>query len=139
MKDGTELYNELREFSGCGDQVYRHSLVKSFHYTEGVQFFMQKAQAYWFLDIMATEPKIRKHVDEMGFALVLLKVNGDKARITVADDTDTPPIFKRDIDYTDCPEAPVTERNKEGAWKFYIEQTMVGNKVVPIMLLPNER
>jgi hypothetical protein len=140
MTDGHDLYQELRQFTG-GDQPYRHALVKSFNYTEGVRHFARNAGggAYWFLDILATEPRIAKHVQEMGFALVDLKVGGTHAVLTVANDSGEEPFFKKTVSFTDCPEAPVTEGNPNGSWKFYIEQTMIGDKVVPICLLPSER
>ena len=137
---GHELYNTLKQFFG-GDQPYRHAIFKSFHYTEGVRHFAQNAGggAYWLLDILATEPKIGRHVAEMGFAIVDLKVGGNHAVLEVKNDDGEDPIYRQEISYTDCPEAPVSKGNPNGSWKFYIEQTMVGDKVVPIMLLPNER
>jgi hypothetical protein len=50
----------------------------------GVKFFAEKAGAYWFLDIVATElvPIIKRGED---FLSVLLAVKNDKATITVRD------------------------------------------------------
>lgn len=141
MKDGKDLYQALRQFTGGGEDIFRHSLVKSFNYTEGVREFAREAGngAYWMLDILATTPEITKHIKEHGFALVLLKVTGSTARLTVANDSGVPPLFALDIPYTDCPEAPVTPVNTEGTWKFYLEQSYAGDKPITLMMLPNER
>lgn len=140
MKDGQELYNHLRQHTGT-QQVFHHSLVRSFNYTEGVRDFAQNAGggAYWLLDILATEPAITKLVNEEGFGLVILKVTGRTAQLTVAGDSDIPPVYSRDLDFTDCPEAPTTATNTEGAWKFYLEPTEVGGNPVIMCMLPQER
>ncbi|UUZ75469.1 hypothetical protein LP414_27525 [Polaromonas sp. P1(28)-13] len=140
MKDGTELYNQLRQHTGS-ETIFHHSLVRTFNYTEGVRDFAQSAGggAYWLLDILATEPAITKLIKEEGFGLVILKVTGSKAVLTVAGDSDIPPVFSREIDLTDCPEAPVTKSNPEGTWKFYLEPSEVGGKPVIMCMLPQER
>lgn len=140
MQDGNELYQALRQHSG-GENIYKHSLVSSFCYTEGVREFAQEAGggAYWLLDILATEPSITKHIKDRGFALVLLRVTGSTALLTVANDSDVSPLYSRNIDYTDCPEAPVTPSNPEGIWKFYLEQSYVGDRQVVVCMLPQER
>lgn len=137
MKDGQELYNLLRQHSGA-DEVFYHSLVRNFFYTPGVRDFAKNAGqgAYWLLDILATEPAITKLVNKEGFGLVLLTVKGTKAVLTVAGDSGIPPVFSRDLDYTDCPEAPGSE---EGVWRFYMEPTVVGGKEGIMCMLPGER
>ena len=141
MQDGHELYQSLRQFMGGGEDIYKHRLVKSFNYTEGVREFAREAGggAYWMLDILATEPAIIKQIKDRRFALVLLKVTGSTALLTVADDSGVPPLFTRTIDYTDCPEAPVTPSNSEGAWKFYLEQSYAGDRPIILCMLPQER
>ena len=141
MNDGTDLNNQLRHFTG-GDSIYHHGLVKSFNYTEGVRFFAQNAGygAYWLLDILATEAVITQHLNARGFALVLLKVTGQTAVLTVANDSDAPALYTRNFTFTDCPEAPVTERNANGVWEFYLETTYVGeDRKVILCMLPQER
>jgi len=132
MKDGNELFQSLRQYSG-GDQCYFHPLVGRFFYTEGVKFFADNAGGggRWLLDILATEPVIAKLVNEEGFGLVLLTVKGTKAG-----DSGIPPVFSRDLDYTDCPEAPGSE---EGVWRLYMEPTVVGGKEGIMCMLPGER
>lgn len=108
--DTTELKSNLANFTGT-EEYYRHTLNRNVIYTEGVQFFAENAGggAYWLIDILATEPAILKQQRE--FASIWLEVKGEKARITVDDGNDSPPVYTRDIDWTDCP---------EGLWKFYM-------------------
>jgi len=115
-----DLSDQLSGYHG-GDQTYFHNLNQNVIYTSGVRHFAQSAGAYWFLDILATEPKIRRQGQD--FALILLTVKDKKAKIIVTDGNDgTPGIFKRNIDFTDCP---------EGEWKFYFENGTI--------MLPGER
>lgn len=141
MQDGHELYQALRQFMGGGEDIYKHALVKSFNYTEGVREFAQEAGngAYWLLDILATEPVITKHIKDHGFAIVQLKVIRSVAVLNVSNDIGVPPLYSRTIDFTDCPEAPVTLPNPDGVWKFYLEQSYVGDRHVILCMLPNER
>lgn len=120
--DSSQLRHGLAQYTGC-DQPFRHSLVRSVLYTDGVQFFAQNAGngAYWFIDILATEPAIRKLGAD--FALITLTVTDSAAKIVVTDgNDDTPPVFTQTIEWTDCP---------EGEWKFYFEGGMI--------MLPQER
>ena len=143
MKNGLELYTLLRQHTG-GGPLYRHSLIASFNYTPGVRDFARFAGngAYWLLDILATEPSVKSLVVEEGFAVVILKVGADsKATLTVAADTGAVPVLSRKIDFTDCPQAPVTPLNPDGAWKFYLEvngTTTSGHPTI-ICMLPQER
>jgi hypothetical protein len=139
MKDGNELYNQLREYTGC-DQPYRHPMYRRFFYTDGMRHFLLNAGngALWLVDILATEPKIKNLLAQEGFAAVRLKVTGAKAVLTV-DDGNGNVHFTRNIDLTDCPQAPVTKSNPDGLWLFYIEPTQIGSEVGTMMMLPGER
>lgn len=142
MQDGNALYQALRQHTGS-EHIYKHSLVAGFTYTEGVREFAQEAGggAYWLLDILATEPAIRKAVNEDGFHLVKLDVKGTKATLSVHMDTITPPVFTREIDYTDCPEHPNQDgrtEHKDVFWKFYLTPNHVGNMQVITCMLPGE-
>ena len=126
------LKGELAHYCG-GDQPYKHSLNPKFCYTAGTRYFAQKAGdgAYWLLDILATEPKIKQLVTDEGFALVTLSVNSENSAVLrVRSDSDEAPIYYLSVEYTDCP---------EGDWKFYIEEAHIGGSFVMLMMLPNER
>jgi hypothetical protein len=54
--------SDLAHFTGT-TQWYRHALMRTMLYTEGVQFLAEKGEAYWLLDKVAThqlEPRIRR-------------------------------------------------------------------------------
>jgi hypothetical protein len=87
---------------------YRHPLVRTFIYTDGVQMFAEMAGAYWFLDIVATEVFPFQRKEE--FIVVMLAVTGSTARIN-AEDGNGREFWHRDIAFTDCP---------EGDWKFFL-------------------
>lgn len=137
MNDAQELRNSLRHHGG-GDQPYKHSLNRRFLYTAGVREFARNAGAgaYWLVDILATEPVIRQHVEREGFALAVLEVTGTTATLVVANDTTSDGerfegvIYSKHIGFTDCP---------EGKWKFYLEPTQVGNVTGVMAMLPGER
>lgn len=95
-----KAYNESRNGA---NEFYRHSLVRSFHYSDGVRD-CAKAGCYWLIDIAATElPAVmRKH----GALRAILEVHVITNQtcvleLTVADDQ--PAIWRRSIDYTDMP------------------------------------
>jgi hypothetical protein len=110
---------DLHQFTGT-ETWYRHVLNREMLYTEGVQYFAENAGngAYWFLDIVATEffGLLRKEP----FMLIELRVVGGSA-VIVAEDGNGNEVYRRDIDYTDCP---------PGVWKFYLTDN--------VLLLPSE-
>ena len=117
MNDAMDLRCELAQHYGS-ETCYKHSLVRSVTYTEGVQCFARNAGggAYWLLDILATEPAILRQA-AAEFALVTLTAKDKSAKLVVTDgNDDTAPVYSRDIDYTDCP---------DGEWKFYFIGRMI--------------
>lgn len=112
-----QLRHELAIFTGT-EHYYRHGLARNVVYTDGVQHFAESAGAYWFLDILATEPVILAQAKE--FAVATLKVAGDKAVLSVTDGNDHE-VYTRDISFTDCP---------PGEWQFYF--------IDGVILLPSE-
>lgn len=104
----TEAYNLHR--NGCNG-FYRHSLVRSFHYSDGVRD-CAIAGCYWLLDIMATELPIvlRRHRHESSLVTVSAIINGGKSVLKAI----TPAgkqVWSKRIDTTDMP---------IGVWKFEV-------------------
>lgn len=83
---------------------YKHFLAP-FNYTDGVKLFADKAEAYWFIDIVAS---ILKKIYKRYFVSVTLTVKDEEADFVVLDNNKV--VYKQHISYTDCP---------EGVWKFY--------------------
>lgn len=124
--DADKLRAELAQFYGS-ETIYRHPLNRRVLYTEGVQHFAQNAGngAYWFLDILATEPAILKEAREFAVVTLTVSADGTGARIQVTDGGKTEPevtVFSRRLEFTDCP---------PGEWKFFFENLT--------LMLPGER
>jgi len=131
MNTKQELQAVLAEHYGS-QSYFRHPIFSKFVYTEGVQCFLENAGggAYWMIDILFSEPAIKKLATETGFALVTLTVTDQETcHLEVLADSGEPPVYQLDLPYTDCP---------EGVWQFYLEASEVGGKEVIVMLLPSE-
>ncbi len=111
------LRQELGQFTGT-ETWYRHPLNRNLLYTEGVQFFAERAGCYWFLDIAATELFRLQRTEP--FLVITLAVDDGEADIVV-DDGDGSAVFRRHIHFTDAP---------SGDWRFYLTDNVV--------LLPSE-
>ena len=123
---------------------WRHPLVRSFLYTDGVKHFASNAGngAFWLLDILATEPAIKAAVLNNYIAYAKLKVqrkkvdsNACSAELVVYQDIDDDgePVdvaYRREITYTDCP---------PGDWVFKLglNEDENGRKII-IICLPIE-
>lgn len=110
-KSAYEIQAALRHCTGT-EQYYRHGLVRSFLYTDGVQTFCEMAGAYWFLDIVATEVlPLQRREEFIAVTLIVTKT----AALIKADNGSRRKLWSRIIDFTDCP---------EGIWKFYLQNNV---------------
>jgi hypothetical protein len=117
--------SDLSQFTGT-ELWHRHPLNRRFTYTDGVAFFAEQAKAYWLLDIFATELAAPlKQADGMLF--VTCKVEGSSAELSAVRDGGEPLLWRRRIDFTDCP---------EGEWKFYVAEG--GPAGSTVIMLPSE-
>lgn len=118
------LQAELAHYTGS-EKFYRHGLARKVVYTEGVKHFADKAGAYWFLDILATEvyDLVRKGEE---FVTVEMTVSNESAKI-IAGDGNGKDLWSRKIVFTDCP---------PGTWKFYFSPC--GQDGTSIIMLPSE-
>jgi hypothetical protein len=121
---------DLNQFTGT-EQWIRHPLNPKMLWTEGVDYFADKARAYWFIDLVALgiygEPGIVSAMkkEKEGFAVVMLHVKNGKAMVEAFDDVPGRCLYHAGVDWTDCP---------EGEWKFYLVDD--GEHVT--LLLPGE-
>jgi hypothetical protein len=118
------LASDLAHFTGT-EHWYRHPLNGSVTYTDGVKFFAEKAGAYWFLDILATEVAGLVN-DDQPFIAVRLNVNDNQAIITAGDGNGNE-LWSRKLEFTDC---------HDGNWPFYIATGGPGGAFV--IMLPSE-
>jgi hypothetical protein len=119
------LASELSQFTGT-EEWYRHPLNRRVTYTEGVKYFAEKAGAYWFLDILATEVAGLIN-DDQPFIMVRLIVSDNQAIITADDGQSDDLLWSRKIEFTDC---------HDGNWPFYMATGGPGGTFC--ILLPSE-
>lgn len=91
----------------CGTEHYHKAPLVPFMHTDGVETFVEHAQAFWFIGECFTA-YVRHH--EEPFLLFRLKVEGSKALLEV-EDGDCKVLETRKIPFTDCP---------DGEWVFYL-------------------
>lgn len=111
MTTETNLVADLRQFTGT-TQYYIQPLYRWMKYTDGVHHFVEKAGAYWFLNIVGTELHDLAKKEE--FMTVDLIVRDDNAEILVTDGNDTV-LWKRKPIYTDCP---------TGTYRFFLQHNV---------------
>lgn len=122
--DSTELRSKLDQFWGS-EQFFRAPLIP-FLYTEGVQFFIENAEAYWFLTdlgVLFTSKLTEEQKADTFFCVELLVKNG--TAVLTIDDGDKHILLSHSYTYTDCP---------EGLWRFFLE----GPEGERVLLLPSE-
>lgn len=106
----SEFIRAYRESRNGANGFFFNPLYRSMAYSDGVKECAE-AGCYWLLDIIGTEclKPLRAAANPMG--IVEVTVAGGKAKVTLTDGDDEPPLWNRAIDYTDMP---------EGSWTFYL-------------------
>ena len=104
---------ELNQFTGTEQYFKSNMFVPKMVHTDGVQYFCDKASAYWFLDKVALE--YWKMLDVHPFMSIKLVVKNDEADIYV-EDGDCNVIVKQFIPFTDCP---------EGEYSFFLTDNVL--------------
>lgn len=102
MTDQTLTQADLAQFTGS-ETFYRHALMRSVVYTEGVKHVADAGGAHWLIDKIATlqlEPSVR-HEEFQTWKLVR-DATGDGAML-VMDDGNGNVVYRERIDYTDFP------------------------------------
>lgn len=124
MLSAEELKRGLENFYGS-EVLYRIPLVP-FTITEGVQYFVENAEAFWLLTdigvLFSSKLELEQQEDTF-FDIVLLVKNGG-AVLTFGDGNGNI-LYSHTYTYTDCP---------EGEWKFFLE----GPRGDRVLLLPSE-
>lgn len=94
---------ELNTFIGS-ETLYKHWL--GIQYTNGIKYLATKGEAFWLLDAIAshqTEQLLSRGLLR-DFQLWELTVLKDKsAALTCQEDTNTEPVVRQEIPYTDFP------------------------------------
>lgn len=106
MIETAELQEAMNQCYGT-EVYYRHPLFPQYNYTEGVQTFCEKAEAYWFLtDVFI---KITQSYKDCSFLSIHLRVELGEADIEFCDGDDKV-LEAVHYTYTDCP---------DGDWHFF--------------------
>jgi hypothetical protein len=93
---------DLAQFTGT-ENWYRHSLVRTVYYTDGMLFVAERAGAYWLIDEIALAQKVEAELASEEFQVWALIVDGNSALLR-CDDGNERRLLERLIDYTDFPE-----------------------------------
>lgn len=90
---------DLAQFTGT-ENWYRHGLMPSIHYTDGVRHVAETANAYWLIDTIAlSQPRMSAHP----FQVWKLSVDKDRsARLRTTDGNNNLIRTKR-LTFTDFP------------------------------------
>ncbi|TDE08717.1 hypothetical protein E0F88_32225 [Dyadobacter psychrotolerans] len=93
---------DLAEFTGT-EQWYRHPIVKSTLYTDGIKYVAETAGAYWLIDEIAfqqTHPLVKNEE----FQVWTLNVDLEQSKaVLTCDDGNDRIIYTKQISYTDFP------------------------------------
>jgi hypothetical protein len=77
-----EILKELSNFSGT-QHYYKGSYLYNLNLTDGMQYFREKLDCYWLIDIVGSVQHL-KQIKENSFILWRIKVNKDKSFIVQA-------------------------------------------------------
>lgn len=100
MMEAQELKNSLPQFTGTSEW-FRHPLMRSILYTEGVKFLADNAECHWLLDKIATLQMLDKiKVEE--FQVWKMVVANDAGKLT-CEDGNGHEVYAEAIEFTDFP------------------------------------
>lgn len=112
---------ELDAFVGT-ENIYQYPF--GIYYTDGVKYLATQGEAFWLLDAIASHQtqQLLSQSDLQEFQIWELTVAEDKSAVlTCRADTNTEPIVRQEIEYTDLPLKFI---------KLYLEEK--------VLLLPSE-
>jgi len=107
--------HDLRHFTGS-ENWYRHSIYRSFLYTDGVQYVAEKGGAYWLIDKIFAEQFEIPNLSEQEFQAWILSVQEDKSALLTCHDGNYNSLHKETIAYTDFPMKEI---------KFYFQNNVL--------------
>lgn len=81
---------------------YRHGLVRSLVYTDGVKLLADTFGAHWFVDIVASYQGMAK-VQALDFQVWKLEAVGDEEAVVKLEDGNNNEVLRQDVAYTDFP------------------------------------
>ena len=106
-----EFKNDLAQFTGTF-QYHKLTLLPLLA-TDGVEYFADKAEAFWLINDIATITCLK--LKNEPFIVVKAKSENNKA-VVEYEDGDYNPLFKQKYDYTDL---------IPGEWKFFVYNNVI--------------
>lgn len=97
----------MSQFNGS-EHWYRHGLVPSITFTDGVKYVADTAGAYWLLDEIALAQKFNSRVAREEFQVWKLTVKDDASATLVCEDGNCNVVATKPIPFTDFPKEGVT-------------------------------
>lgn len=101
MQDTSIILQTLGHFTGS-ERFYRHQLVRSLAYSEGVRYVAEACHAYWLIDGIAAHRMFTAAVRAEPFQVWKLDVEGREAAL-VCEDGNGRVVYREDISFTDFP------------------------------------
>lgn len=102
MKEDLETFTStLAGFTGS-TVFYRHRLMQSVRYTEGVQYLAETAGAYWLIDAIASH-QLNSKVRAEGFQVWTLQRNDDDTWTLSCTDGNEHGLVVQQIEFSDFP------------------------------------
>lgn len=109
-----QIEKELSTYIGS-ENFYRHPIARNMIYTDGIKAFAELAEAYWFIDTVASYmPAIQKENNKSGdlFNIVGIQVySNHSAHFHINHDTGMEYFIEQTIPYTTLP---------MGNYEFYL-------------------
>ncbi|MEZ4782441.1 MAG: hypothetical protein R3F28_00060 [Candidatus Kapaibacterium sp.] len=93
--------SNLAQFTGA-IFWFRHALVSTVFYTDGVRYMAEKGEAYWLIDEIAFAQKVEDVAAEE-FQHWTLKVSKDHSAVLKCSDGSCRIVFNKSIPFTDFP------------------------------------
>jgi hypothetical protein len=108
-EDYQTLVSELKHFTGT-ETYYRHGLNPRMLWTDGVQHFAEKAEAFWVLDVVALGangnpglvPQVIPKLDR--FAIVRIQTPKGECHMDAVDDIPGSTLWHERIGYSSLPD-----------------------------------
>ena len=105
------------------EHQYRHSFMRSFRYTDGIQTLAEMAGAYWLIDLAASHQaniKVRREPFQLWTLRKLPEGSKNNAVAECRRDSNEKPIVRQFIEYTDFPFDDLGE-----SFEFYVCDSMM--------------
>jgi hypothetical protein len=115
MGKHTPTQDALRQFTST-ESCYRHGLVRTVTYTDGVQYVAEHGGAYWLLDIIAIAQRHGNAVPAEPSQVWKLTVQGNRSATVTCEDGNGKEVHQQELDYTDFPLPEIT---------FYFTDNMI--------------